>query len=231
MNIPVFDGEFSNAYYGSAIHRSLQFALRFAKETGVYPELEKLKDSFIKNLDMEKFETAQIREMYCERGKNSLEKYYKQMLETSPNRVFATEYSFNYLPYKTHLVKGFIDRIEKNSDGTFEVYDYKTGESKSKKHITDGGKYENYLNQLRFYKFAFELEHPQSKVTRAGLIFVEEPDNNFYVDLTQDDNRIIQEKLDEAYKGIDELSFNPPNELERDCTFCSYKNLCKLSDM
>ena len=153
------------------------------------------------------------------------------MIETSPERIFATEYSFQYLPYKNHSIKGFIDRIEQHADGTFAVYDYKTGEAKSKKQIADGMNYEHYLNQLRFYKFAFELEHPKHKVSKAGLIFVEEPDGNFYIDLTEQDNEIIKNKIDEAYAKIDELKFNPPSENERNCTFCNYKHLCKLADI
>lgn len=231
LKIPVLEAESGSANYGSAIHRVLQYAVRYAKETGRYPDFSHLEEFFDKNLDMEKFESADVREVYRERGKKSLNKYYKQMLETSPERIYATEYSFKFLPYKNHSIKGFIDRIEKHTDGTYAVYDYKTGEAKSKKQIADGMKYEHYLNQLRFYKFAFELEHPMAKVSRAGLIFIEEPDGNFYTDLTEDDNEIIQNKLDEAYEKIDALNFNPPSENERDCTFCSYKHLCKLSDM
>ncbi len=231
LKIPVFDGESGSANYGSAIHRTLQYAVRFAKETGRYPEINKIEEFFDKTLDGEKFESLDVRTVYRERGKKSLQKYYKQMLETSPDRIFATEYSFKYLPYKNHLIKGFIDRIEKHNDGTFAVYDYKTGEAKSKKQIADGMNYESYLNQLRFYKLAFELEHPETKVTKAGLIFVEEPDGNFYVDLTEQDNEIIKNKLEEAYKKIDALEFNPPSENERDCTYCNYKHLCKLADI
>lgn len=231
LKIPVLEAESGNANYGNAIHRTLQFAVRYAKETGKYPLLEHIFEFFDKNIDMEKFESMDIRNIYRERGKKSLQKYYKQMLETSPERIYATEYSFKFLPYKNHSIKGFIDRIERHNDGTFAVYDYKTGEAKSKKQIADGMNYENYLNQLRFYKFAFELEHKDAIVSRAGLIFVEEPEGNYYIDLTQEDNEIIKNKLDEAYTKIDALEFNPPNENERDCTFCAYKHLCKLADM
>ena len=231
LKIPVLEAESGSANYGSAIHRTLQYAVRYAKETGRYPDLTHLEEFFDKNLDMEKFESIDVRYVYRERGKKSLKKYYKQLLETSPERIYATEYSFKFLPYKNHSIKGFIDRIEKQSDGTFAVYDYKTGEAKSKKQISDGMNYEHYLNQLRFYKFAFELEHPAATVSKAGLIFVEEPDGNFYTDLTEQDNEIITNKLDEAYEKIDALNFNPPDENERDCTFCSYKHLCKLADM
>ena len=177
------------------------------------------------------FETQMKRDEYEARGRKCLNSYYKQMLETPPNRIFSTEYSFRCVPVDQYYIKGFIDRIEKNSDGTVEVYDYKTGGAKLKSQIADGKDYESYLNQLRLYKFAFELQHPSTKVTKAGLIFVEESDKNFYINLTEEDNNNIKEKILSSYEKINKLEFNPPKEEERNCEYCDYKQICKLCDM
>ena len=180
---------------------------------------------------MQEFETLDKRDEYKQRGKKSIEKYYKQMLETPHNRIMATEYSFDFVPSGENFLKGFIDRIEKNDDGTIEVYDYKTGSAKSKSQIADGKDYENYLNQLRFYKYAYEIQNPDTKVSRAGLIFVEEPMSNFYTDLTEDDNKNIKEKIAYVYENISNLNFNPPKQEDRKCDYCDYKHLCKLNEL
>lgn len=231
LGIPVKDKDFANARYGSAIHKTLQWAVNYAKSGGRYPDISSVLSNFEQNLSKEEFENQDIREEYRTRGLKCIEKYYKQMLETPINRIYATEYSLDFVPFENNFLKGFIDRIEKNADGTVELYDYKTGGAKSKSKIADGKEYENYLNQLRFYKYAYELQNPNTMVVRAGLIFVEEPDSNFYVNLVEDDNLIIKEKIEFAYKNIAELNFNPPKLENRKCDYCDYKHLCKLNEM
>ena len=230
LSIPIKDKDNSNARYGTAIHSTLQWAINYAKENNRYPDLQRVISCFEKNLSMQEFESADKRDEYSVRGKKSIEKYYKQMLETPHNRIMATEYSFDFVPFENNFLKGFIDRIEKNDDGTVEVYDYKTGSAKPKSQIADGKDYENYLNQLRFYKYAYEIQNPDVKVSRAGLIFVEEPHSNFYIDLTKEDNKNIKEKIEFAYKNISELNFEPPKLDDRKCDYCDFKHLCKLND-
>ncbi len=231
LKIPIYGEDSSNAHYGSAIHRTLKWAISSAKENSIYPEINKMQEVFIKNLNNEEFDSQLTREQYTKRGIDCISKYYKQLKETIPSRIIATEYSFKYIPIENNFIKGFIDRIEKNNDNTFEVYDYKTGGAKSKTQIADGREYEHYLNQLRFYKLAYELEHKGAKVTRAGLIFVEEPESNYYINLTEEDNEIIKDKIISTYNNIKELKFNPPKDEERNCQYCSYKHICKLCDM
>lgn len=231
LAIPILDKDSANAYFGSAIHRTLQWALNYAKLNDRYPDKTLVVSAFSKNLACEKFDSQQTREDYMNRGVKCIDKYYKQLLETPYNRIFATEYSFNFVPFNDNFLKGFIDRIERNDNGDVEVYDYKTGSAKAKSQIADGKNYEHYLNQLRFYKYSYELQNPETKVVKAGLIFVEEPDSNFYVELTEDDNKIIKEKIEFVYKNISELNFNPPKLEDRKCEYCDYKHLCKLNKL
>ncbi len=231
LDIPIYDKDSANACYGNAIHKMLQGAVNYAKEYNRYPDKQLCISMFEKSLDKQKFESQEKRDEYYERGLKCIDKYYKQMLETPFNRIIATEYSFDFIPFETNFLKGFIDRIEKNDDGTVEVFDYKTGTAKSKSKIADGQMYESYLNQLRFYKYAYELQNPNEKVSRAGLIFVEEPDSNFYVNLTQEDNNIIKDKISFVYEKVSEMKFSPPNLDERNCEFCDYKHLCKLNEL
>ena len=145
--------------------------------------------------------------------------------------IYASEYKLDFVPFENKFLKGYIDRIEQISDDDFFVYDYKTGSAKPKTQIADGKSYEGYLNQLRFYKYAFEIQNPGKTVLRAGLIFVEEPDKSFYTDLNCDDNEIIKEKMKYVFDNLEKLNFNLPMPDERNCEHCDYIHLCKLSDM
>lgn len=228
LRIPILDSEWEAANYGSAIHKTLEWATTEAKEKGNYPEQSSFNETFIKKLGNQKFISQSKRTVYETRGINSLNNYYPHFSQTSPDRIFATEYALNYVPVENYFIKGFIDRIEKNNDDTFSLYDYKTGTAKTKSQIADGKDYESYLNQLRFYKFAFETLHEGKKVSQVGLIFVEEPDKSYYTKLCEEDNSIIKGKILNSYKQINDLNFAPVEQCEKTCNFCDYKMLCRL---
>ena len=228
IKIPVMDSEWEAANYGSAIHKTLEWAITEAKERGTYPSQSSFNDSFVKKLCNQKFVSQLKRTEYEKRGVNSLANYYPRFMETSPERVFATEYKLEYVPVENYFIKGFIDRIETNNDGTYSLYDYKTGSAKSKTKIADGQDYESYLNQLRFYKFAFEIQNIGTKVSQVGLIFVEEHDKSFFTTLLNEDNDNIKEKIISTYENINNLNFAPIECEESKCKFCGYKQLCRL---
>jgi len=228
LRIPVLDSDRENANYGNAIHKTLEWAITEAKEKGAYSEQEALNAAFIRNLNNQKFISQSKRNEYETRGIKSLSNYYPRFKECSPEKIFATEYALEYVSVENHFIKGFIDRIEKNNDGTFSLYDYKTGSAKPKSQIADGKDYESYLNQLRFYKFAFEILNEGSKVSQVGLVFVEEHEKNYYTELCEQDNEIIKDKILQTYKNISELKFQPIEPSEKKCNFCDYKMLCRL---
>lgn len=227
LQIPVYSEEWDSANYGSAVHKTLEIAMQKAKES-TYPTQEEFCEIFLKNLSTQKFSDAGKRRQFTERGEKKLAEFYPHFAAVPAERVFATEHYLKYVPVETYFIKGFIDRIEKNTDGTFALYDYKTGSAKRKTQIVDGGDYENYLNQLRFYKCAFETQNEGAKVTQVGLIFVEEPSENFYTTLTEEDNRIIKEKILDTYKNIHALNFDPLEQDDKHCATCEFRQLCKL---
>ncbi len=229
LQIPVYDGNWNSANYGNAVHKTFEIAIQKAKENGVYPTKEEFCATFKKNLSTQKFTDAEARKTFEERGERRLSDFYPHFVQTAPDKVYASEYYLKFVPVGDYFIKGFIDRIEVNSDGTYALYDYKTGSPKAKSQIVDGGDYENYLNQLRFYKFAFESQNEGAKVTQTGLIFVEEPQNNFYIELTEADNATIREKILKTYENIHGLKFEPLEWDDRTCKNCQYRQLCKLT--
>ena len=229
MKIPVYETDWGNANYGSAVHKTLENAVIELKTKGEYPILPEFIDDFYKNLSKEEFETEEIREKYRERGEKSLKSFYSHFVETSAERLDRVEYSLDAVPFYENFIKGKIDRVEKNADGTYALFDYKTGSAKSKSQIADGNDYEHYLNQLRFYKYAFETLHKGTEVSMCGLIFPEDFEHNFYIKLTEEDNKYIEEKISETYENIKNLKFEPVEKNEKNCKYCNYKQLCKLN--
>ena len=228
LKIPVFELSSQVLSYGLAFHKAMELTIKQAKETGSYPSKVQVYENFKKGLSLQKLDSVEKRNELQARGEKSIDELYFKFTEISVSRIFATEFNINLVPFGKHFLKGFVDRIEINSDGTYELYDYKTNSAKSKSSISDGGKYENYLNQLRFYKYAFEKMYPDRKVSRAGLIFVEDYSKNYYTNLTEEDNKIIEEKISYAYKNIEDLNFNPAEKSEKTCQYCAFKEFCEL---
>jgi len=228
LKIPVYEKNWDNANYGSAVHKTLESAVINLKKNGKYPDIEEFIADFVHNLGTEEFETEDIRTTYQKRGENSLRNYYPHFIETSAERIDSVEYSLESVPAGENIITGKIDRIEKNADGTYSLFDYKTGDAKSKSKIADGQEYEHYLNQLRFYKYAFETLHNGSKVSTTGLIFPEDFEHNYYTELTEDDNSYISSKIKEVYNSIRSMKFEPETCNKKTCQYCAYNQLCKL---
>lgn len=231
IRIPVMEDNWEAANYGSAVHKTLEWAIKEAKDKGNYPSAENFNAEFIKKLGNQKFISQTKRAEYEKRGLNSLGNFYSHFAQTSVDRIFDTEYKLEFVPVENYFIKGYIDRIETNNDCTYSLYDYKTGSAKPKSQIADGKDYEGYLNQLRFYKYAFEIQNVGTKVSQVGLIFVEEHEKSFYTELTEEDNQIIKEKIISTYKNIHSLNFEPIECNENKCKFCDYKQLCRLDIM
>ncbi|MFA6989920.1 MAG: ATP-dependent DNA helicase [Candidatus Gastranaerophilaceae bacterium] len=230
--IPYIEKESENANYGSAVHKTLQWATTACLSKGFYPTESEFIDKFLCNLNSQKFETLEQREIFGQRGKNFLPSYYKHFIQTDIRKIKGTELRLDCVPVEKYLIKGFIDRVEHNSDDTYFLLDYKTGAARPKSQIEDGKNYENYLNQLRMYKFAYESLYQGHVVSKTGLIFVEEPEKNVYIDMTEKDNEIIKEKILKTYEGIHKLDFHAidaENQNKDTCKFCQHKMICKLN--
>ena len=135
------------------------------------------------------------------------------------------EFSLRDIDVDGDFITGKIDRIEKNSDGTYQLYDYKTGSAVSENQIAIGGTKENYFNQLCFYKYAFE-NLTDKKVAQTGIIYVEENVTREKT-LTTEDMAYIKNKIKEVYENIKNLKFNPSCD-PSSCKFCQYQQMCKL---
>ncbi len=228
LGIDVEEADWDAANYGSVIHELLENAVKTAKQTGKYPNLEDIMTNFSKGLDNKRFTTSTMKEKYEKLGAKTIGNYYPYFSQIPIERVEDIEYSFSGITDCGNPITGKIDRIEKNSDGTYELYDYKTGTPVSEKQVDIGGTKEGYYNQLCFYKYAFE-KFSGKKVSKTGLIYVENHAKTVYKTLDEDDVKHVEELIKETFMKIKNLEFTPQRSTnDEKCKFCAYKQLCKL---
>ena len=228
LEINVEEGDWDFANYGSTIHKLLENAVKTAKQTGKYPEIEEIKKDFQLGLDNSRFTSPEMKEKFEKQGNTLIENYYPHFISIPISRIDDVEYTFNGVGVDKYTITGKIDRIEKNSDGTYELYDYKTGYPVSERKVAIGEDKENYYNQLCFYKYAFE-KATGKKVSKVGLIYVENHSKNVYKTLIKEDMDYIENLIKSVYEKINTLQFDPIKEDKNGaCKNCAYKHLCKL---
>lgn len=228
LGIDVEEADWDNANFGSVIHSILERAVKFAKEKGEYPDIKTVLEKFHTGMDSSRFSELAKKEKFIKLGEKLLMNYYPYFSQIPANRVENVEFSFYGVSVGEDLISGKIDRIEKNSDGTYSLYDYKTGKPTSEKQITQSGGKKNYYNQLCFYKYAYE-KMTGNKVSQVGIIYVEDHAKSVYKTLTDSDMAYIENLIKDTYSKIKALKFNPIKEDKQGvCKTCVYKHLCKL---
>lgn len=228
LGIDVEEADWDNANFGSLIHSLLENAVRIAKETSAYPHIDKILEDFRIGMDGERFTSDAKKEKFFKSGQKLINQYYPYFSQIPPNRIADVEFNVNGVDVDGDFITGKIDRIEKNSDGTYELYDYKTGNYTSEKKIAPGEEKQNFYNQLCFYKYAFE-KFTGHKVSKAGIIFVENHEKSVEKYLSDEDMDYIENLIKQTYANIKALKFNPIKEDKNGvCKYCVYKHLCKL---
>lgn len=227
LGIDVEEADWDGANFGTLIHSLLERAVKVAKESA-YPTLEEILEKFRFGMDGMKFSSEAKKEKYFKQGQKLLINYYPYFSQIPISRITDIEFSFYGVDVDGDFITGKIDRIEKNSDGTFELYDYKTGNYTSEKKIAPNEEKQNYFNQLCFYKYAYE-KLTGNKVSKVGIIYVENHEKSVDKYLTDDDMKYIETLIKDTYQNIKALKFNPIKEDKQGaCKNCVYKQLCKL---
>lgn len=221
-----FDGKDGNPdalNFGTAVHSACEFAIKFALEKGFYPTKEEFVKSFLDKLSELPLSSYKNRENLEGRGEKALNAFYNQILNTPVKELNSVEekIEFNLENYK---FKGIIDRIDKNSDGTYTIYDYKTGSAKTAKDVCIAGDKEEYYNQMAFYKYMFETSTGK-KVSKTMFVFPEDFTKNLEMVYTEAECIDVIEKYKSAIDKINDLQFEPSYD-KKACEYCPYMAFC-----
>lgn len=229
LDLRAKDGNPNSLSYGLAVHEACEFAVTYAKENLNYPSKEEFITVFKKSLSKLPLSDYNQREILEQRGENSLGKFYVNLCATPISMLHQTEMKIE-LELDGVKFKGFIDRIDKNSDGTYSIYDYKTGKAKTARIICPEGEHEDYYNQLALYKYYFEKSTGE-KVKDTTFIFPEEFEKNLTIELSEKDCEDVISKFKTAISDIKSYKFPPvpdKNNAKQPCMFCSYRDFCNL---
>ena len=217
------DGNPDNLSYGSAVHSACEYLINFAKEKGEYPSKEDFVKEFRRKLDTLPLSSYSQRANLEIRGEKTLGEYYHQITSAPISWLYVTEkpLSFKFDGLKFY---GIIDRIDKNEDGTYTIYDYKTGNAK--KGVAPDGEHEDYYNQMALYKYFFEKSEG-TKVSKTTFIYPEDYTKNLELELSESDCEKVVDKFKNAISSIREYNFEPSYNKDV-CQRCCYKDFCEM---
>ncbi|MBI2624320.1 PD-(D/E)XK nuclease family protein [Candidatus Parcubacteria bacterium] len=224
------------AVFGTLVHQALKFL--YSQEP-VVPTLEEALQYFRdqwpldaargKPLDGSAAQTLWASEAeeaaYKAEGERMIAEYYRGAFPHS-SRTVAVETPFEApiadpASGEAHLLKGKIDRIDKHSDGTFEIVDYKTSRRMPAQSSVDDDL------QLSLYQLGLVERWPNLKIPKVKLTlhFLR---HGLAVSTSRTEAK-IQETKAEVVRLINEIKksdFRPmPGPL---CDWCGYKPICPM---
>ena len=223
------DGNPNFLSYGSAIHKACEEGFKFLRDKKMPPEKSQFIKWFKDELAKQPMESYQQRENFEGRGEKALDKYYAQLCNTSPASVVYVEYPLEYIFEDGTKFFGKVDRIDKCEDGTYAIYDYKTGDNKNS-NIGIDKSHEDYFNQMAWYKYFYELK-TGNKVSVTKFLYPEDFEStNNGINYTQEEMDTVVEKFKNAVKSIKNLEFDPSYK-DNACKYCSYGDYCGMNKL
>lgn len=188
------------------------------------PSLEKVLDIFekVRLRHREGYANDEIEEKYRQDGIVQVTKYYNTYIKDCDFKpAFSIEDYFEIPCGKYAVMTGFIDRIDKLEDGTYEILDYKTEPTMRSQEAVDNDK------QLSIYYWACE-DTLGLKISKLSLLMLDF-DVKLETTRTRDSIPKVIETIDKtAYEMINEKEFAPRKN--KYCKSCDHLHDCPLKD-
>jgi putative RecB family exonuclease len=212
------------ALFGTAVHGALQ---KMFSRDPLFPTLDEVLEHFGDTFDAKNTIVAGDKKRFADIGKKMLRRFYEKNPPWNFD-VVDLESRFEVVLVdkhyeKTHVLVGKIDRIDKISDGAYEIIDYKTNRRLPSQDDVDKN------TQLAVYHLGLKKRWPHlnTENVKLSLYFLRAQEKLSTTKseeaLSHAEAKIISDIHDiEAH--IDQDSFPPkPSAL---CDWCGYKSIC-----
>ena len=211
--------------FGQTVHLTLKDFFEEERK-GRAPTLKDLLDIYERNWQKGGFFSAEEEELRKKIGREELTKFYQNYPEKFSQPIYL-EKGFK-IKIGEASIRGRIDRIDKLSDGGYEVIDYKTSASPKRKDISKGRQLSIYalacqdiLGSLPWAISYYYLRDDK----KVSLISCDKEE-----DLKKMEERVEKDKkkISEIIEKIKNQDF-PPLPNSYNCRHCSYRLICKYS--
>jgi len=165
------------------------------------------------------YESRRDHDTYKTKGRQAVKHFISACQKEVPD-VYGVEIPFT-LVLGLHSLKGKIDRVDKLPDGSYVVYDYKTGQAKE---VLDAEAKE----QLHLYQLA--LEEKGIKVSKLAYIYV--------LDWVITEVELLKEEKRDAFlqkitQRMDDILMSDfkatPDPFT--CKYCDFKDICEFKKL
>jgi len=227
LRIPVLPK--SQFIFGRLMHNVLKEFL-LPNATGIQPNLfgdnkikklsfNNLSEIYKKNWRDDGYESKEDCEKWKKKGMEIIKFFYNDLEKNGWPSIVFLEKNFS-LKIKEYYFRGAIDRIDKLSDNTMEIIDYKTGSAKDK--IDYKAK-----RQLILYKIAVEQVFGL-KVSKLSFQYLENASKVSFIAKEKDEDKLKEEIINTILE-IKDSNFNPkPSML---CKYCDFKSICEFAKL
>jgi DNA helicase II / ATP-dependent DNA helicase PcrA len=155
---------------------------------------------------------------YRDRAVAALTRYHERHAR-SPSEPLWLERGFSFR-IGPHQLRGRVDRVDRRTDGSYELIDYKTGEPKSARELTGDV-------QLALYRIgAREAWQVEADI---GTYWYVLEDERVPVPAAPDDAERVERTVIEVAAGIESQDFEPRPSYEI-CSWCDYRLICPASE-